>query len=483
MTIRVFTPETGFVQDMADVLRLFYGGAPIFFNEEGEADLRVEHAVSRQNGHWCDQFSGGPVSVFRLQGADGAGELEQKRLRKRAVKLALYEYCKKLTGVHPPWGSLTGIRPSRLYYEALEEGLDPVRALVDVFDVTEDRAQLLDEMHDMQVGVRTPPEGAFDIYIGIPFCKTRCAYCSFSSGEIGDGHLVAPYVEALKREIALSARIVAEKGLRARALYVGGGTPTAIPREALEEIIFAAREAFPGAVEQTVEAGRPDTITREKLEVLRAHGVGRVSINPQTLEDQVLRAIGRRHTAEDIYGAFALAREVGFEEINMDLIAGLPRDSYGGFCRTLEGVLAMAPENITVHTLALKKGSALMEKGGPLPSGEETARMLEFSLDALEGGGYEPYYLYRQKYMSGSLENVGWTRPGRGSLYNIAMMEELHTVVSVGGGGITKLVDPAAGRILRLPNPKYPQDYLSSLDKVLAQKEELVRFYAGARPR
>ena len=192
MTIRVFTPETGFVQDMADVLRLFYGGAPIFFNEEGEADLRVEHAVSRQNGRWCDQFTGGPVSVFHLQGADGAGELEQKRLRKRAVKLALYEYCKKRTGVHPPWGSLTGIRPSRLYYEALEEGLDPVRTLVDVFDVTEDRARLLDEMHDMQVGVRTPPEGAFDIYIGIPFCKTRCAYCSFSSGEIGDGHLVAP---------------------------------------------------------------------------------------------------------------------------------------------------------------------------------------------------------------------------------------------------------------------------------------------------
>lgn len=229
MTIRVFTPETGFVQDMADVLRLFYGGAPIFFNEEGEADLRVEHAVSRQNGHWCDQFSGGPVSVFRLQGADGAGELEQKRLRKRAVKLALYEYCKKLTGVHPPWGSLTGIRPSRLYYEALEEGLDPVRALVDVFDVTEDRARLLDEMHEMQTGVRTPPEGAFDIYIGIPFCKTRCAYCSFSSGEIGDGHLVAPYVEALKREIALSAQIVAEKGLRARALYVAAVRPPPSP--------------------------------------------------------------------------------------------------------------------------------------------------------------------------------------------------------------------------------------------------------------
>ena len=233
-------------------------------------------------------------------------------------------------------GSLTGIRPSRLYYEALEEGLDPVRALVDVFDVTEDRARLLDEMHDMQVGVRTPPEGAFDIYIGIPFCKTRCAYCSFSSGEIGDGHLVAPYVEALKREIALSAQIVAEKGLRARALYVGGGTPTAIPREALEEIIFAAREAFPGAVEQTVEAGRPDTIDRPMLEMLLNAGTTRISVNPQTFNDETLRRIGRAHTARETIAAYQLAREVGFADINMDLIAALPGETLEDFRRTLE---------------------------------------------------------------------------------------------------------------------------------------------------
>ena len=169
MTIRIFTPETGFLQDMADVVRLFFGGAPIFFNEEGEADLRVEHSVNRQNGNWCDQISGGPVSVLRVQGRDGEDELEKKRLRKRAVKLALYEYLKRLTGVRPPWGSLTGIRPSRLYYEALEEGLDPVRTLVDVFDVTEERAKLLDDMHAMQNGLRTPPKDSFDVYIGIPF--------------------------------------------------------------------------------------------------------------------------------------------------------------------------------------------------------------------------------------------------------------------------------------------------------------------------
>jgi oxygen-independent coproporphyrinogen-3 oxidase len=226
-----------------------------------------------------------------------------------------------------------------------------------------------------------------------------------------------------------------------------------------------------------VEAGRPDTITREKLEVLKAHGIGRVSINPQTLEGDVLDAIGRRHAPEDIEAAYALARQVGFDSVNMDLIAGLPRDSFDGFRRSLEGVLAMGPENITVHTLALKKGSRLMEQGGAIPGGDEVANMLDFSLDRLRGAGYLPYYLYRQKYMSGALENVGWAKPGKESVYNIVMMEELQTVVSIGAGGVTKLVDPRAGKILRLPNPKYPQDYLNSGEKILAQKDEIAAFY------
>ena len=393
MTIRVFTPETGFIQDMADVLRLFYGGAPIFFGEEGEADLRVEHHVSRREGRWCDQFSGGPISVFRVQGADGEGELEQKRLRKRSVKLALYEYCKKLTGVHPPWGSLTGIRPSRLYYEALEEGLDPVRTLTDVFDVTEDRARLLDEMHEMQTGLRTPPKDSFDVYIGIPFCKTRCAYCSFSSGEIGDGRLVAPYVEALKREIALSAQIAAEKGLRVRALYVGGGTPTAIPREALEEVLLAAREAFPGAVEQTVEAGRPDTIDRPMLEMLLRAGTTRISVNPQTFNDETLRRIGRAHTAQETIEAYRLARAVGFTDVNMDLIAALPGETLEDFRRTLEKTVSLAPESVTVHALAIKRSSRLHEQmhveggGHGLTPANEAEKMTALARETLARGG------------------------------------------------------------------------------------------------
>ena len=325
-------------------------------------------------------------------------------------------------------------------------------------------------------------EKQVSVYVGIPFCPTRCAYCSFVSADVGRTlKLVEPYLQLLLEEVDATGRALHAAGLTVRSFYMGGGTPTTLSADQLDRLLARCEQSLPlqSCIEYTVEAGRPDTITREKLEVLARHSIGRISINPQTLEDQVLQAIGRRHRAGDIETAFALARDVGFACVNMDLIAGLPRDSFEGFQRSLEGVLAMGPENVTVHTLALKKGSALMERRDVIPGGDQVARMLDFSLDALRGAGYAPYYLYRQKYMSGSLENVGWARPGTESLYNIVMMEELQTVVSIGGGGVTKLVDPAAGRILRLPNPKYPHDYLAARDKILAQKDEIVSFYGG----
>ena len=318
------------------------------------------------------------------------------------------------------------------------------------------------------------------LYIGIPFCPTRCAYCSFVSADVGRAlKLVDPYVEALLEEVRRTGQVLEQAGLRVRTLYVGGGTPTTLSASQLDRLLAAAEAHLPlaGCREMTVEAGRPDTITREKLEVLREHGIERISINPQTMSDQVLQAIGRRHTARDIREAFCTAREVGFACINMDLIAGLPQDSVEGFRDSLEEVLALRPENITVHTLAMKKGSRLMEEGGALPSSEETGRMVNLSLEALEGAGYRPYYLYRQKYMSGGLENVSWCLPGTENHYNIIMMEELQSVLSLGAGGVTKLVDRSSGRIVRLTNPKYPHDYLAMSAKVLEQKDEILRFY------
>ena len=401
-----------------------------------------------------------------------------------ALKMAFYQAGTAVLGQEPPWGALTGVRPVKLPTRCMLAGGTPEQAQAELegeYRVSPLRAKLAVDCAQASLAVdREVREDQVSLYIGIPFCPTRCAYCSFVSADVGRTlKLVEPYLEAVLEEVEYTGRVLRESGLSIHSLYVGGGTPTTLSAGQLERLFSSARAHLPleTCVEYTVEAGRPDTITREKLEVLRDQGVERISINPQTLEDEVLAAIGRKHSAQDILDAYALAREVGFDSINMDLIAGLPRDSFEGFRRSLEGVLSLKPENITVHTLALKKGSRLMEEGGALPSGEETARMLDFSRDTLREAGFLPYYLYRQKYMSGSLENVGWCLPGKESVYNIIMMEELQTVVSIGGGGVTKLVDRKNGRIVRLPNPKYPHDYLSSRDKILAQKDEIAAFY------
>ena len=402
-----------------------------------------------------------------------------------ALKLAFYDAGTALLGREPPWGALTGVRPVKLPTRAMAAGASQAEArreLETEYRVSPDRAALAVDCARASLAARDslrPDE--VSLYVGIPFCPTRCAYCSFVSADVGRTlKLVEPYLEAVLEEVEYTGRVLRESGLSIHSLYVGGGTPTTLSAGQLERLFSSARAHLPleTCVEYTVEAGRPDTITREKLEVLRDQGVERISINPQTLEDEVLAAIGRKHSAQDILDAYALAREVGFDSINMDLIAGLPRDSFEGFRRSLEGVLALRPENVTVHTLALKKGSRLMEEGGALPSGEETARMLDFSRDTLREAGFLPYYLYRQKYMSGSLENVGWCLPGKESVYNIIMMEELQTVLSLGAGGVTKLVDPSTGKICRLSNPKYPKEYLDSWEKLSADKLSAARFQA-----
>jgi len=401
-----------------------------------------------------------------------------------AIKMAFYAAGKEILGVQPPWGALTGVRPVKLPTKAMKEGKTPDEAraeLMEHYDVTPVRAELAMDCAKASLAVdNSLKPNEVSVYVGVPFCPTRCAYCSFVSADVHKTlKLLPPYVEQLLEEIDATAAALKGAGLSVRSFYMGGGTPTTLSAEQMDAVLTKCRSVLPlqNCTEYTVEAGRPDTITREKLALLKAHHIGRISINPQTLNDPVLRAIGRCHSTQDIQRAYALAREIGFDCINMDLIAGLPQDDFDGFRRSLDGVLDMDPENVTVHTLALKKGSTLMEKGMRIPDGGEVARMLEYSLTTLRNKDYLPYYLYRQKYMSGSLENVGWAKPGTESLYNIVMMEELHTVVSIGGGGVTKLVDAENARIIRLPNPKYPHDYLAMKDKVMEQKKEIVEFY------
>lgn len=420
--------------------------------------------------------------VLPLSGTEYAREGQ----RRHAVGACFFLAAQAVSGVRPPWGMLTGVRPDKPATAALAAGRTPeeTRTWMERFYyVSPDRAALAVETASAALRAsRRLERRDIAVYVGIPFCPTRCAYCSFVSQSVEKSFdLVPPYVEALVEEIHSGGGMARALNLRCRTFYMGGGTPTTLTAGQLDRVLTALEDAFDlqDCEELTVEAGRPDTITAEKLAVLARRGCSRVSVNPQTMQDAVLERMGRAHRADDILRAYALARESGIGCINMDLIAGLPGDSAAGFRASLEQVLDLGPENVTVHTLALKKGSRLMEEGGGLPSGAAVADMLDFAWAALRGAGQRPYYLYRQKYMSGSFENVGWCRPGAESLYNICMMEELHTIVSLGGGGVTKLVDRATGYIERLANAKYPQEYIQKIDAVCADKGRVAQFYAA----
>jgi oxygen-independent coproporphyrinogen-3 oxidase len=294
--------------------------------------------------------------------------------------------------------------------------------------------------------------------------------------------MIAPFLEALDREIDAVAEQVRQTGLRVVSLYMGGGTPTTLTSAQLDSLLTKLETAFDlsGLRECTVEAGRPDTITMEKLAVLRCHGTDRVSVNPQTMSDAVLEAIGRRHSAEDIRKALRQVRETGGFAVNMDLIAGLPTDSVEGFSRTVDAVLELEPENITVHTLSIKRGARLHFGEESLPTDGEVKAMLDYAEAGLRADGYSPYYLYRQKNMSGGVENTGWTKPGRENLYNICIMEELCSILALGAGGSTKLVRRDGGKNERFVAPKYPAEYIADIDRICRDKDKISRFYGNA---
>ncbi len=406
---------------------------------------------------------------------------ETVRLRRRILQQSYYQAAVRLLPEPPAWGALAGVRPTKITTRHLLEGGTPASAdklLKDVYYVTPQRRRLAVDCSTATVraaGLLTPED--LSVYIGIPFCPTRCAYCSFVSRSVGKNTgLIEPYLEALIREIQVVGQALAESGRTIRSLYIGGGTPTTLSAAQLERLMAAVARSFDlsRCLEYTVEGGRPDTLDREKLALIAQSGADRMSINPQTMIDTVLRASGRPHRGEDVLRCREAAVAAGFKAINMDLIAGLPTDTADGFRSSLDQVAALAPANITVHTLALKKGADLFEKRADLPSPQAVAEMVAYSGQRLSGLGYSPYYLYRQKYMSGSFENVGWSRDGLDCLYNICMMEELHTIVSLGGGGMTKVNRPD-GSLYRIHNPKFPEQYIQMLDQVLDQKRSLFR--------
>lgn len=402
------------------------------------------------------------------------GAAREKRERIHRTKRAMYLALSRHLGRRMPWGALTGIRPSKLYRElaALHGEEKTTAEFVDTYLVEPDRARLARDLTRVQRPLIADPDTDMAVYIGIPFCPTRCGYCSFvaqdaiSARSARDG-----YLEALLREIHECASIAETHDVR--SVYVGGGTPTTLEAWELERLMGAVREVFGGAEEITVEAGRPDTVTSEKLDVLRDAGVDRVCVNPQTTNNATLERIGRRHDTAQYEAAMELAAE-RFGLVNCDTIAGLPGETPADMARTIQDVLAHAPANVTVHALAVKNAAAFAEdRYGVLPGPEDAEQMIQTASGMLRDAGYRPYYLYRQKYMSGNLENTGWARPGTECLYNIVNMEETGSVLALGAGGISKLVTDGGARIERAANVKDALQYITRVDEMADRKKRL----------
>ena len=451
----MFTTNTEFLKaEMADVLRLF-GDVP-----------DVAHTfVYAENNFMNAVIVGGREYDF-CERQECAGEIEFKRYARRFAKLALYEALRAETGRSMPWGALTGIRPTKLAYaeQAAGRRFEP---LFEKFGVSRENIALVRAVLDAQQGIYAREEGAADLYIGIPFCPSKCNYCSFITADISrTGQYVEGYLSALEKEIA------ACRGLfrRLKSIYIGGGTPLVLETPQLRRVLDAAAP-FAEGQEYTVEAGRPDVFTEEKLQLLKDYGVTRICVNPQTFSDETLARIGRRHTAADIYRAFDMARRFSID-INCDLIAGLPGERAEEFCSGLDKAVALAPENITVHTLCLKKGAKLKEEESRL-AGDGIGEMISYSRSALSAAGYVPYYLYRQKYMADNRENTGWTKPGRACVYNIDVMEEITDNIACGANAVGKKLFAGEGRIERIGSPKDIPTYIAKIEGILAEKRKL----------
>jgi coproporphyrinogen dehydrogenase HemZ len=475
MKVSLLTVTPGFSDDIADVVRVFWKDACFTVGVPG-GDVEITHT---------ETLSGGILTCLVTMTGGASGErsrnvspdpLIEKRLHKRQLKQAVYDAMRQATRHTPPWGSLTGIRPTRLLYEAFARGLDYDSALLeiqDTFSVIREKATLLGRIVNVQRELPPPEHTDIDLYIGIPFCVTRCAYCSFICGEVGNGKLLAPYVDTLIGEIRAVKALIAQRGLRPRAFYMGGGTPTSLPPELLARVLDAAGEWISVCAESTVEAGRPDTITAEKLQIIRSAGITRLSVNPQTAHDETLRTIGRAHTARQTVDAYTLARAAGFGHINMDLIAGLPGEDLGMFLQTLNFARALYPESLTIHTLSIKRASLLHLWEATLPDGALAESMVRAGAEAAGSMGLRPYYLYRQKNTAGNQENVGYALPGHECLYNVDMMEETASVMALGAGGVSKRLFPRQALIKRVYNVSDIAAYMARADEMAARKRAL----------
>ncbi len=410
---------------------------------------------------------------------------DSEKDRELFLALAVYDCFTVATGYFPDWGILTGIRPAKLFSRLKKERGEEETAeyFSDYLKVNPKKLAICKETLKGEGQITTLScADSFSLYISVPFCPTRCSYCSFVSHSVESAKKLIPeYVKLLCEELVVTAKIAKENNLRLETIYIGGGTPTTLSAEELKTVMKTVSDNFDlsNLREYTVEAGRPDTITKEKLLAIKQGGATRISINPQTMNDDVLKVIGRNHTAKQTIEAFNLARECGFNNINTDLIAGLPTDTFESFKSTLNAVLNLKPESITVHSLSMKRSSK-MTKFGEIPEiemGKTASKMVDFALETLKANGIFPYYMYRQSKTVGNLENVGYSKRGYECLYNVFIMDETHTILSCGASAVTKLREPNGDYIERIFNYKYPFEYINNFEEILNRKKRISEFY------
>lgn len=456
--------------DLGELIRLFEGATDDSFALHADYEAR--------NTSFCVRLSSDKHDGFKKNFYFPYGnydDLMRKRVEKRYLKIAIYRTLCFLTGVVLPYGCLTGIRPTKLYAEIQNDrenyGKSAREVFLNDYGVSVEKVNLIEKIVEVQRPLRRKCENERDVFVFIPFCPTRCAYCSFVSLPLDkQKKLVEPYVECLIRELEQTRSLIEQNKWKIRAVYVGGGTPTSIGAELLDRVLAHCRF---GAEEFTVEAGRPDTIDKQIIDVLLKHGVTRISVNPQTFNTHTLERIGRKHKVGDIVNAYSLAR--GKLDVNMDLIAMLPGESFDDFKFSVDTAVALAPENITVHTLYIKKGSNLKLGGYDNTDCDTATKMVDYAYKKISEAGYAPYYMYRQKYTSGNLENVGYAKPGKECIYNIDIMEEDTSILANGANGISKKFEADKNLITRCANYKEPLEYIKNIDRMLERQAEFWR--------
>lgn len=488
MILRIFGHD--FHYECESLCRVYFPNEKIniVYDESGEdSKTVVTRCIETENGNVIRVEADIEGEIRSLEAVVTADESEMRDKCELKTAQLIYEELSDITGYTPPWGIQTGVRPSKLVLRLLEEMSreEAWEYFTKELLVSEEKARLAFTVAEAeQKIIDLSQDNSFSLYVSIPFCPTRCSYCSFVSHSIGNSNakrILPDYLDKLAEEIEITGEIASELGLRLESVYFGGGTPGVLEAPQMDRLLSAIEKSFDLSTvrEYTVEVGRPDTVTPEKLRILRLHNVGRISINPQTFNQKTLEAIGRNHTVEQSIKAYQLAKAYGFDSINMDLIAGLPDESFEDFCSSVDTAISLAPENITVHTLALKRSSNLNAAGTEVSGGNTAKKMLEYAASRLSACKYAPYYMYRQSKCVGNLENVGWCKTGHECLYNVFMMEECHTVLAVGAGAVIKLCEPKTHNVERIFNYKYPYEYISGFDKINERKNGIKSFYSS----